>query len=148
MSKSDNKQNERDMFSIDDQVGHLLRLAYQRASAHLAERIRPYDLTPVQFATLMRLLEHGPLSQNQLGRLVSMPPANIHSLIGRLKKRNLVETNRSPDDKRLLVISLSATGRALGRKLIPLDQQSSEDALSPLTKAEREMLPKILRKLI
>lgn len=148
MTESNKKQKKPDTYRIDDQVGHLLRLAYQRASAHLTERLKPYELTPMQFATLMRLLEYKSLSQNQLGRLVSMPPANIHSLIGRLKKRELVKTEQSPDDRRLLVVSLSTAGRTLARKLISLDLQSSEDALSPLTKAERENLTKILRKII
>jgi len=134
-------------FKLDDQVGHLLRRAYQRAAAHLAGRIRRYDLTPVQFATLVRLWEQGPLSQNQLGRLVAMPPANIHGLVRRLEARGLVTRASDDNDKRLLNVSLTDEGRKLVEELIPLDAASTEDALAGLDPGEREILYRLLRKL-
>jgi DNA-binding MarR family transcriptional regulator len=136
-----------DSFKLDDQVGHLLRRAYQRASAYLAARIRRHDLTPVQFATLVRLWEQGALSQNQLGRLVAMPPANIHSLVRRLEARGLVARAADDNDKRLLNVSLTDEGRTLVEQLIPLDMESTEDALSALDPGERETLYRLLRKL-
>jgi DNA-binding MarR family transcriptional regulator len=135
-------------YRLDDQVGHLLRRAYQRASGHLAGRIRCYDLTPVQHATLIRLWEFGPLSQNQLGRLVAMPPANIHALVRRLEARALVRRDPSPKDKRLLTVSLTDEGRKMAEALVPLDTASTEDALKPLDAKEREALYAILKKIV
>jgi DNA-binding MarR family transcriptional regulator len=135
-------------YRLDDQVGHLLRRAYQRASSQLASRIRPYDLTPVQHATLIRLWELGPLSQNQLGRVVAMPPANIHSLVRRLEARGLVRRDPSDRDKRLLTVSLTDEGRKLAQELMPLDTASTEAALKLLSPAERESLYSILKKLV
>src|SRR3984893_7468549 len=93
-------------YRLEDQVGFLLRRAYQRASSNLIDRIGPHDLTAAQFATLARLYERGPLSQNLLGRLVAMEPANIRDVVLRLKKRRLVLTRRDPGDGRLIVVSL------------------------------------------
>jgi DNA-binding MarR family transcriptional regulator len=135
-------------YRLDDQVGHLLRRAYQRASGHLASRIRAYDLTPVQHATLIRLWEMGPLSQNQLGRVVAMPPANIHSLVRRLESRGLVRRDPDDKDKRLLTVSLTDEGTALVQKLIPLDSASTEAALHALNETERQTLYDLLKKLV
>ena len=135
-------------YRLDDQVGHLLRRAYQRASSHLAGRIRAYELTPVQHATLIRLWELGPLSQNQLGRVVAMPPANIHSLVRRLESRGLVRRDPSAKDKRLLTVSLTDEGNKLVETLIPLDSASTEAALKGLNDAERDALYAILKKLV
>jgi len=135
-------------YRLDDQVGHLLRRAYQRASSQLASRIRVYDLTPVQHATLIRLWEMGPLSQNQLGRVVAMPPANIHSLVRRLEARGLMRRDPSDRDKRLLTVSLTEEGRKLAEELIPLDAASTEAALKMLNQAERDALYAILKKLV
>ena len=135
-------------YRLDDQVGHLLRRAYQRASGHLAARIRGIDLTPVQHATLIRLWEFGPLSQNQLGRLVAMPPANIHSLVRRLEARGLLRRDPSPKDKRLLTVSLTDEGRKMAASLVPLDAASTEDALKPLDQKERDALYAILKKMV
>lgn len=136
-----------DDFSIDERVGHLLRRAYQRASAHLATRLRPHELTPVQFAVLMRLRQKGELSQNQLGRLVSMPPGNIHGLVGRLAKRGLIETGSDSRDRRLVLISLSAEGVQLTEELLRLDLKATQDALAPLDPEERETFLKLLKRM-
>ena len=39
-------------FSLDRQIGHVLRRAYQTANAHLLKQLKHYDLMPQQFATL------------------------------------------------------------------------------------------------
>jgi DNA-binding MarR family transcriptional regulator len=137
-----------DVFRLDDQIGHLLRLAYQSASAHLARRLRPYDLKPQQFATLMRLSELGPISQNRLGEAVGMPRANIHKMVERLAARGLVATLADPEDGRRRVIDLTRAGRALVKKLIPLDEASTADALAPFSEKERATLYALLRRLL
>jgi DNA-binding MarR family transcriptional regulator len=102
----------------------------------------------VQHATLIRLWELGPLSQNQLGRVVAMPPANIHSLVRRLESRGYVRRDPSPKDKRLLTVSLTDAGAALVEALIPLDAESTEAALRGLDAGEREALYAILKKMV
>src|ERR1700722_12928217 len=108
-------------YRLEDQVGFLLRRAYQRASSNLVERIGPYDLSPPQLAPLPRLYERGTLSQNLLGRLVAMEPANIRDVVLRLKKRRLVTTRRGPDDGRLILVSLTASGTSLVEELLPIE---------------------------
>lgn len=136
-----------DGFSIDERVGHLLRRAYQRASAHLIARLRKHDLTPVQFAVVMRLWEKGELSQNQLGREVSMPPGNIHGIVGRLAKRGLIETRGDPKDRRLILVSLSEGGRELAGRLVELDLAASRDALAPLAPDEQAVFLRLLKRM-
>src|SRR5258707_4973825 len=108
-------------YGLDDGVGSRLRRAYQGASSNLIDRIGPYDLTAPQFATLARLYERGPLSQNLLGRLVAMEPANIRDVVLRLKKRRLIMTRRAPDDARLILVGLTPTGMALVQDLLPIE---------------------------
>lgn len=134
-------------YTLDDQIGFLLRRAYQRASSNLIERIGSYDLTASQFATLARLHERGLLSQNLLGRLVAMEPANIRDVVRRLKKRRLVSTRRDPDDARLLLVSLSPAGRILIGELLPIEITCAEKTLSPLNARERELLYELLGRL-
>src|SRR5262245_37264570 len=119
-------------FRLDDQIGFLLRRAYQRASANLNEGLAAHDLTAPHFATLARLHEHGQLSQNLLGRLVAMEPANISELVRRLKKRRLVAADRDPQDARLTRLSLTAAGRALVQRILPIQQDCAAMTLAPL----------------
>ena len=100
-------------YRLDDQVGFQLRRAYQRAGANLASRLAAYDLTVPQFSVLARLHEHGRVSQNLLGRLVIMEPANIRDVVLQLKKRGLIRAQKDAADKRLTLLSLTRAGLSL-----------------------------------
>jgi len=132
---------------LDDQVGFLLRRAYQRASSNLIERIGAYDLTAPQFATLARLYERGTLSQNLLGRLVAMEPANIRDVVLRLKKRRLVMTRRDKEDGRLILVSLTASGLSLVEKLLPIEIECTSRTLAALNASEKRLLYDLLGRL-
>jgi DNA-binding MarR family transcriptional regulator len=134
-------------YRLEDQVGFLLRRAYQRASSNLIDRIGPYDLTAPQFATLARLYERGTLSQNLLGRLVAMEPANIRDVVLRLKKRRLIMTRRDPDDGRLILVSLTSAGNSLVEKLLPIEIECTARTLAVLNANERKLLYELLDRL-
>jgi len=134
-------------YRLEDQVGFLLRRAYQRASSNLIGRIRPYDLTTPQFATLARLYERGTLSQNLLGRLVAMEPANIRDVVLRLKKRRLIVTRRDPEDGRLILVSLTPSGFSLVEKLLPIEIECTARTLAALNANEKTLLYDLLGRL-
>ncbi|GKX35578.1 MAG: transcriptional regulator [Rhizobiaceae bacterium MnEN-MB40S] len=135
-------------YSLDGQVGFLLRCAYQRASGNLLRRIADHGLTPAQFSVMARLYERGSMSQNRLGRLVGMEPANIRDVVQRLKRRGLLETRPAPDDARRLVIDFSEKGRSLIARLIPLEIESSAQTLASLNPEEQQTLLQLLGRLV
>ncbi len=134
-------------YRLEDQVGFLLRRAYQRASSNLIERIGPYELTAPQFATLARLYERGTLSQNLLGRLVAMEPANIRDVVLRLKKRRLIMTRPDKEDGRLILVSLTASGLSLVEKLLPIEIECTSRTLAALNANEKRLLYDLLGRL-
>ena len=134
-------------FRLDGQVGFLLRRAYQRASANLARGTARYRVTVPQFAALARLYEHGELSQNLLGRLVAMEPANIRDVVRRLARRGLVATGPAAGDARLVQVSLTAAGRVLAGRLIAIDIACTEQTLAALRPGERRTLCELLLRL-
>jgi MarR family transcriptional regulator, lower aerobic nicotinate degradation pathway regulator len=134
-------------YRLEDQVGFLLRRAYQRASSNLVERIGPYDLTAPQFATLARLYERGTLSQNLLGRLVAMEPANIRDVVLRLKKRHLIKTRRDPGDGRLILVDLTSAGMSLVEDLLPIEIECTARTLAKLNANEKRLLYDLLGRL-
>jgi DNA-binding MarR family transcriptional regulator len=131
---------------LDDQVGFQLRRAYQRASTNLTFGLAAYDLTPQQFAILARLYERGSVSQNLLGRLVVMEPANIRDVVLRLKKRGLIRTQKEAADKRLILLSLTPAGSSLLETVRLLQAESTAKTLEPLRQAERALLLDLLRR--
>ena len=133
-------------YSLDDQVGYLLRLANQRHTTIFQERMTA-DLTPTQFAALARLAEHGECSQNQLGRHAAMDIATIKGVVDRLKEKGLVTAEPSTEDRRRNLISLTKKGAALIHDLFRQGQEITEATLQPLSATEQRTFVKLLRKL-
>jgi MarR family transcriptional regulator, lower aerobic nicotinate degradation pathway regulator len=136
-----------DAYVLDQQVGHLLRRASQRHTALFARRFAAFDLTPLQFAVLMKLRESGPLSQNLLGRLTAMDPNTVQGVILRLLRRRLVTRSGSPEDKRRKLLALTAEGRNLAEKLVAEGEAISEETLAPLSSAQRRQFLALLARL-
>src|SRR5689334_11354975 len=81
-----------DGYVLEEQIGHLLRRAHQRATGiFIAELGGSHGVTPTQYAALVKLRDVGERSQNELGRLIATDPATTQGVIVRLIRRRLVE---------------------------------------------------------
>jgi DNA-binding MarR family transcriptional regulator len=134
-------------YRLEDQVGHVLRRVYQRASAIFQAHIDDPNVTPTQFAALVKLHDEGQLSQNHLGRLTAMDRATIQGVIRRLVGRALIVAEADPGDKRRTLLRLTDAGEVLVGRLIQGGRAVSAATLEPLTAAERKALLGLLRKI-
>ena len=135
------------VYRLEEQVGHLLRRAHQRHTAIFQEMTDDAQLTPLQFAALMKLADVGEASQNHLGRLTAMDAATMQGVIKRLIARGLIERRPDPGDRRRLLLTLSAAGRKLAARAEGLGLEISDRTLEPLSAAERETFLRLLRRL-
>jgi MarR family transcriptional regulator, lower aerobic nicotinate degradation pathway regulator len=133
-------------YVLDDQIGFILRQVSQRHAMIFAREIG-INLTPTQWAALSKLLELGPCSQNQLGRLTSMDVATIKGVIDRLTARGLTETSSDPDDGRRLMVSLTRIGQQTAEKAAANALTISKETLAPLDAKERDTLMALLSRL-
>lgn len=134
-----------DGYRLEDQVGHLLRRAQQRHLALFAEVIP--DLTTTQFAALAKLAELGAMSQNQLGRVTAMDAATIKGVVGRLVARGLVATTPDVEDRRRLVVSLTATGQETFTRVVAAAAEATRLTLEPLAPDEQAAFLALLRRM-
>lgn len=136
-----------DGYILTEQVGHLLRRAHQRHTAIFQDMIGQAQLTPTQYAALVKIRDLGEVSQNELGRMTAMDPATIQGVIQRLQARALIERRADPHDRRCTLLSLSATGHALTERAIERGKAITAATLAPLAEAERAAFLALLRKL-
>ncbi len=134
-----------DGYHLEDQVGFVLRKASQRHISIFARHIS--ELTPPQFAALAKLAEVGDTSQNHLGTMVAMDAATIKGVVDRLKVRGFVELAKHEGDKRRLIVSLTAEGRAAVERLLPLAAAITAETIAPLSAREIDTLMRLLAKL-
>lgn len=133
-------------YVLDEQIGYLLRLANQRHTAIFQQEIEK-RLTPTQFSAMIRLNEHGPVSQNHLGRLAAMDVATIKGVVDRLRAKDLVTLTPDLKDRRRMLIELTEKGRALFEEVRPIGQVISQRTLKTLSDTERKSLIKLLKKI-
>lgn len=136
------------MTPLDDQLGHLLRRAHQRASATMATALNGVHLTPAQYFAMARLRERGELSQNLLGRLSAMDPATIQGVIQRLGARGFIERRADPTDRRRMLLCLTPSGRAIVDKLYGAVTAASEQITASLAKEEQTQLILLLKMIV
>jgi MarR family transcriptional regulator, lower aerobic nicotinate degradation pathway regulator len=134
-------------YLLEDQVGHLLRRAHQRHTAIFQATIGDNQLTPLQFAALMKLADVGETSQNQLGRLTAMDAATMQGVIKRLIARGFIERRPDPDDRRRLLLTLTKEGGDLVAAATARGHRITDDTLDPLSPAERQTFLRLLRRL-
>lgn len=134
-------------YTLEDQVGFLLRRAHQRHTAIFAARIGRHQLTPTQFATLAKIHDDGPVSQNRLGRLTFMDPATMQGVIARLIDRGLIDRAPDPKDRRRAILSLTPTGAQVFAESAANGATISAETLAPLTPRERTLFLRLIARL-
>ena len=134
-------------YVLEDQVGHLLRRAHQRHTAIFQENIGDGQLTPLQFAALVKLGDVGEVSQNHLGRLTAMDAATMQGVIKRLLARGLIDRRPDPHDRRRLLLTLSRKGVALLADSVGEGHAITDETLGPLSASERRTLLDLLRRI-
>src|ERR1700681_738133 len=99
-----------------------------------------------EFRVLEVLLHRGPLPVNTIGPKVWLTPGSISVAIDRLEKKALVKRTNT-DDRRVRLVELTAKGRALVTKTFRKHAIAMEEAASVLSKKERLILLRLLKKL-
>jgi len=133
-------------YVLDDQIGFMLRQAYQRNSVLFGELFAD-ELTPTQWAAIAKLSQVGGCSQNHLGRLIAMDAATVKGVVDRLMKRGLVESAPSATDRRRLLLTLTAAGRKTIEQGVARAFEVSVKTLAPLKASEQAVLLRLLKRI-
>jgi MarR family 2-MHQ and catechol resistance regulon transcriptional repressor len=122
--------------------------AFQALAAHAEESLNlsQTGLGDSDFRVLEALLHKGPLPVNTIGPKVWLTPGSISVAVDRLEKKALVK-RKNTDDRRVRLVELTAKGRALVSKAFREHATAMEEAAAVLSREERLILLKLLRKL-
>lgn len=137
-----------DVYDFHDQIGHLLRRAYQRHVAIFQEAIPDSQLTAAQFVALSAVKERKGCSLNDIVKTTAIDQATIRGVIERLKARALVEVSPDPTDGRKLIVSATTSGEELIDQTVPFAMDVTERTYGALNPGERVALQYLLRKML
>jgi DNA-binding MarR family transcriptional regulator len=137
-------------------VTHLVRdaclcLHVQRAARALARRFdevfRPLGLTHGQFSLLMSLNRPEPPSIGSVAALLAMDRTTLTAALKPLERRELVKVSIDKEDRRSRRLAITAAGRRLLGKAVPLWKQAHAEAEQRIPRGSADDLRAALRAL-
>lgn len=132
--------------SLEQEAFLNLWRSYDRLHIAEEELFSRYDLTPQQYNALRLLRGEGEgklATLNLAARLVSRAP-DITRLLDKLEERGLIERQRPADNRRVVLIGLTAAGKELLTELDVQVKQCHEHQLGHLSEADLRQLIKLL----
>jgi DNA-binding MarR family transcriptional regulator len=98
------------------------------------------DLTLPESSALSRLDHHGPTTGAQLAKLEQVSPQSVGATLQALEEKKLIQRNPDPDDRRRVIMSLTAAGRETVHSKRTARAEQLTRAVAALSEEERSQL--------
>lgn len=112
----------------------------------LQRRRRPYaDLSPAAFQILAIIEGEGaPLPPSVIGERALVTSGTMTSLLDTLTRRRLVRRIPHPDDRRMLLVDITDTGRDVVDVVLPVTHRITQEMFANLSETDRQRLVRLL----
>lgn len=135
-------------FSRNESVGYLIGELRARLINALDTELTPLGLTATQWTTLARLQEGDTITAAELCRRAGCDTGAMTRMLDRLEEKGLVDRERSVDDRRVYILSITEAGHALLNEALPSVVNVLNRHLTGFTAAELKQLKGFLRRMI
>lgn len=102
-----------------------------------SERMHRADISMTHFHLLSMLERHGSITMSRIAELLDVSVSNATGLIDRIEERGLVERSRVPEDRRIVLIRVTAAGEQMLGELDILSDELLRSVLGRLSPIER-----------
>src|SRR6266478_9093873 len=120
--------------------------AMQAITRYALAGLEKSGLGDSDFRVLEALLHKGPLPVNVIGPKVFLTPGSISTAVDRLFSKGLVSREENPEDRRIRLIALTESGKAL---ISPIYRKHVEDVrqvFADFTSSELRQLERLMKK--
>ena len=124
-----------------------LMRASESVQSQLDQHLGAHNLTESQFGVLEVLYHLGAMYQNELGAKLFTSKGNVTHVLDNLEKRDLVRRQRNPNDRRQVLVDLTATGRETVKAVLPDHVARIVTLFSSLSAKEQDTLGALCKKL-
>lgn len=130
--------------SLTRYTGFLVAKAHQRLWTLFGDECRKVGMDVPCCGILQLLLEFGPMSQQQLGRKLRIDRTSMVKMVDMLEKEKLAKRKDHPDDRRVYLVEITATGRKVLATIKEVADEMENKLLSSFTETERKMVRRAL----
>lgn len=129
---------------FDDRLAHLIKDATRALVRALQIRLIEYDVSFGHWTFLRILWEKDGITQRALSEAAGvMEPTTYTALVG-MEKLGYIERRQLPENKKNMYVFLTAQGKALESKLVPLAVEVNEVSMRGATQEEIRITRKVL----
>lgn len=100
----------------------------------------PFGLSVTQWRVMAALGRFAPLTASEVGHRIVMDKVAVSRAVAGLKERGLVERATDRSDRRRASLRLSAKGRAMHARIVPMALKYETALYGPLSPEERQTL--------
>lgn len=106
-----------DVTRIDDQTKDRIIADFRGAMAELrcigSEKLVRVGISMTQLHVMSMLERHGDMAMSRLAEMIDVSLSSATGLVDRMEERGYLERLRVPDDRRVVLVRISETGRKL-----------------------------------
>jgi DNA-binding MarR family transcriptional regulator len=116
-------------FKLEDHLFFYFSQILARRTRAINARLRAYGLDYSRWRVLAVLQEHSGATMGRLADLTSVDRTTLTRTLGLMEKAGLVARRERESDRRSLAISLTANGRRMFARILPLTLAETDRAL-------------------
>ena len=105
-----------EMMKLSNQLCFPLYAAARKVTALYTPELAPLNLTYTQYLVLLVLWEQDGIPVSEICRRLRLDNGTVSPLLKKQEKEKLIRKDRSPEDERSVLISLTEEGRAMQGK--------------------------------
>jgi DNA-binding MarR family transcriptional regulator len=145
VSEGKNKVSERwQEIDPDDRLAHLIRHAARSLVRGLQIRLAEHNVLFGHWAFLRILWEEDGLTQHELNERAGLMEPTTYSALRAMESLGYIERKHLPGNRKNLYVFLTATGKALQDKLVPLAQEVNSVSTRGLSDDDVQTCRKVL----
>ena len=133
---------------VYDAPGHLIRRSQQISVAIFFEEFDRYDVTPIQYASLIAIRDHPGIDQKTLSDQVAIDRSTIGTVLRTLDERGLIMRVAPKQNMRIKQVFISRAGNDLLQTTREDIYRVQERILAPLSAKERKVFMELLSRLV
>ena len=137
--------------NLDEELSLKLFVVLTRAldavKKSIERDIRTYGMNPTEFAVLELIYNKGEQTVQKIGEKVLIASSSITYVVDKLEKKELLRRTPNPEDRRIILVSITEEGRKMMDEIFPNHSRSVQKILGGLDAEEKSLIIGQLKKL-
>ncbi|WP_422178019.1 MarR family winged helix-turn-helix transcriptional regulator [Aestuariivita sp.] len=127
--------------------GYVMKRAFNAIQADVNAALAPLELRMLTFSALSVIVDNPGLRQSQLADTLSIERPNLVIVVDELERRDLINRNPAPDDRRAYALQATLRGMRLYKKALVAVQAHEARMTRGLSEEDRQTLIAMLSRI-